>query len=209
MTDCPNAEIRDRLPDLLHERLEQSARAAVMAHVETCADCRAELMLLRETQVAFSSGARTVDVAAIARGVMARVRPQAAIPPRHRSWANWRLAAAVAFIAIGGASFAAIRLIQRHDTTPPPVGEVAAAPAVPIMPSVGATTSATPTRTGVTPRVVAAPNAELSAAGGVGDLSESDLRTLLHDLDKMDAEPLTEPEPVTVRVAPADPGSSE
>ena len=34
MTDCPNAEMRDRLPDLLHERLETSVRAAVMAHVE-------------------------------------------------------------------------------------------------------------------------------------------------------------------------------
>ena len=38
MTDCPNAEMRDRLPDLLHERLETSVRAAVMAHVDQCDD---------------------------------------------------------------------------------------------------------------------------------------------------------------------------
>ena len=36
MNDCPNAEIRDRLPDLLHDRLDPSARAAVTAHVATC-----------------------------------------------------------------------------------------------------------------------------------------------------------------------------
>ena len=47
MNDCPNAEIRDQLPDLLHDRLDASARAAVTAHVASCVDCRDELELLR------------------------------------------------------------------------------------------------------------------------------------------------------------------
>ena len=62
MTDCPNAEMRDRLPDLLHERLETSVRAAVMAHVDECDDCRAEIALLREAHVVLSPAVRAVDV---------------------------------------------------------------------------------------------------------------------------------------------------
>jgi hypothetical protein len=37
--------------------------------------------------------------------------------------------------------------------------------------------------------------------GGVGDLSESDLRDLLADIEGLDAVPETEPEPVAVRVS--------
>ena len=47
MSDCPNAEIRDLLPDLLHDRLDAPTRARVLAHVDGCADCRSELELLR------------------------------------------------------------------------------------------------------------------------------------------------------------------
>ena len=32
MTDCPNAEIRDLLPDLVHGRLDAAARADVERH---------------------------------------------------------------------------------------------------------------------------------------------------------------------------------
>src|SRR5438093_1509752 len=46
MNDCANADIRDQLPDMLHERLSASARAAVMAHVSNCPDCRDELELV-------------------------------------------------------------------------------------------------------------------------------------------------------------------
>ena len=65
MTDCPNAEMRDRLPDLLHERLEKSVRAAVMAHVDQCEDCRAEMTLLRDARSALSPAVPAIDVAAI------------------------------------------------------------------------------------------------------------------------------------------------
>jgi hypothetical protein len=43
--------------------------------------------------------------------------------------------------------------------------------------------------------------AELSAASGVSELSESDLRSLVESLNDIDAVPPTEPEPVTVRVS--------
>ena len=52
MNDCTNAEIRDQLPDLLHDRLTVSVRDVVVAHVADCADCREELELLRGVRVA-------------------------------------------------------------------------------------------------------------------------------------------------------------
>jgi hypothetical protein len=54
-----------------------------------------------------------------------------------------------------------------------------------------------------------APGAELSVGGEVGDLSESDLRALLHDLNGMDAVPSTESEPVVVRVSLPGSGGSD
>ena len=47
MRDCPNVEVRDLLPELLHERLGESDRERVLAHVESCVDCADELSLLR------------------------------------------------------------------------------------------------------------------------------------------------------------------
>jgi len=50
MNDGVNAEFRDALPDLLHGRLNALDRATLTAHVESCADCRAELALLGEAR---------------------------------------------------------------------------------------------------------------------------------------------------------------
>jgi hypothetical protein len=209
MTDCPSAEMRDRLPDLLHERLDVSARAVVMAHVERCADCRAELTLLREARVALSSGVRAIDVTSIAHIVIARIASPALVrTPLHRArrpWMDWRVAASIAVLALGSASFAAIRTRQQQVAAPDSAKLARSTPEY----------VAPPVATIPEPRVsqptgpATAVSAELSAAGGVGDLSDNDLRTLLDDLDSIDAMPSTEPEPVTVRVAPPGSGSLE
>ena len=210
MTDCPNAEMRDRLPDLLHERLDASARAVVMAHVEQCADCRAEIMLLHEARVALSSGMRAVDVTSITRFVIARTAsPVVARPPRPRvrsTWMDWRVAASIAVLAVGGASFAVIRA-RRQPVAAPVTTAVSPAVQVPVAQQVATDTERRVSR--ATPTPAAATNAELSAGGGVGDLSDNDLRTLLDDLQSIDAMPSTEPEPVTVRVAIPGSGSIE
>ncbi|HEV8233601.1 MAG TPA: zf-HC2 domain-containing protein, partial [Gemmatimonadaceae bacterium] len=115
MTDCPNAEMRDRLPDLLHERLDASARAVVMAHVDGCDDCRAELMLLREASVALTSDVRGVDITSITRVVIG-LTAGAQEPTRRRArspWMDWRVAASIAVLAVGGASFAVVRARQQ------------------------------------------------------------------------------------------------
>ena len=211
MTDCPNAEMRDRLPDLLHERLDASARAEVLAHVERCADCRVELTLLREARVALTSGMRSVDVAAITRTVIARTSFPAVVsapqPHARSTWMDWRVAASIAVLLVGGASFAIIRSRQQPTIGSNIPGVVAPTAPQQTVPPVAVTP--TPQTQQVTAAPAAPAAAELSAAGGVGDLSDNDLKLLLDDLDSIDAMPLTEPEPVTVRVAPADPGSRE
>lgn len=209
MTDCPNAEMRDRLPDLLHERLEERVRALVLAHVGECADCHAELALLREMRGSLSSGIVAIDTGIVARSVVARTirKPRAG---RQSRGADWRIAAAITVFAVGSASvatFLAMRSPGHHVTAPVP----------PLATSGNQIARVTDsTRTVVAPHhtpnsAVRAPKegAELAAAGDVGDLSESDLRTLLGDLDSIEAVPPTEPEPVTVRVSLPDPGGSE
>jgi hypothetical protein len=206
MTDCHNAEMRDRLPDLLHERLEVSARAVVVAHVEQCEDCRAEIVLLREAHVALSSGVRSVDVTAITRVVIERTRrPSLAAPStlargRRPSWMDWRIAASVALLVVGAGSYG---LIARMRTNP--AASMIARPtpaAAPNESGPAAVVAAPPIQHSATVASRGpAPQAELSAAGSVGDLSESDLRSLLNELDQIDAVPSTEPEPVNVRVS--------
>jgi len=208
MTDCPNAEMRDRLPDLLHERLDASARAVVIAHVEQCDDCRAELMLLREASVALTSDVRAVDITSITRVVIGRTAG-AREPTRRRapsSWMDWRVAASIAVLAVGGASFAIVRARQQPVAAPVPAAVSRSVPA-PVSEQVA--TDIQRPAVHATPTSAAPANAELSAAGGVGDLSDSDLRALLDDLQSIDAMPSAEPEPVTVRVAIPGSGSIE
>lgn len=206
MTDCLNAEMRDRLPDLLHERLDASVRAMIVAHVEECVDCRAELALLREARLALSSGVRAMDVTAVTRVVLERTRPHAPLG-RQRSWTDWRIAAAIAALLVGGGAL----LMLPRGTRPERAPEVSVLPTPATPPNAGLSSRAIvpPSAASPAPRVPAA-TAELSAAGGtVSDLSESELRTLLQDLDRIDAVPPTEPEPVTVRVSLPSSGSLE
>src|SRR5512140_1830353 len=70
MNDCPNADVRDLLPD----RLDEAARAMVESHLEGCADCRAELALLRDVRASLRR-APALNVAAIAAAIPAYHAP--------------------------------------------------------------------------------------------------------------------------------------
>ena len=63
MGDCPNVEMRERLPDLLHGVLRAEDAVAVRAHVAQCEDCRAELEMLESVRGALV--APRVDTARI------------------------------------------------------------------------------------------------------------------------------------------------
>src|SRR3954463_14620929 len=108
MNDCSNADIRDRLPDLLHERLDVSARATVAAHLDDCVDCREELQLLKSVHGILLAQSTHIDTFKIAQAIPA-YRPAPARAAT-RTWAtSWRIAAAVTLLAVGGGSVAVLR----------------------------------------------------------------------------------------------------
>lgn len=164
MTDCPNAEVRDLLPDLLHGRLEGDARARVEAHLRTCADCREELDLLRSLRDA--APAPRVDVGRIVAALPA--------PRRRRVWNShlWQAAAAVLFMAVGGT--AVVHYVYR--THPADTARVAVA---------STNDSAVGTAVG---------GVELSVGYGYTDLTDAQLQTLLQDVEKMTAVPMADPD---------------
>src|SRR5829696_8640385 len=97
MNDCPNADVRDLLPDLVHGRLTADARSAVEQHLASCADCRAELELLRAAARSFAQGP-TVNVGRIVAALPAPARSR---PAAARGIGGWRRAAAIAAVAAG------------------------------------------------------------------------------------------------------------
>src|ERR1041384_4827573 len=111
MSDCPNAEIRDLLPDLLHERLDAPTRARVLAHVNGCADCRSELELLRSLRASIERSAPAVDVDRIA---AALPKPGTTrVVHRRRTYVGWRIAAAATFLVAGGTSLFVFENVRR------------------------------------------------------------------------------------------------
>jgi anti-sigma factor RsiW len=202
MIDCPNGDVRDLLPDYLHDRLESSARALVERHLADCAACRDELALLRDLRGTLRRAPR-IDVAAVAAAIPAYQ------PPARKSRAgSWRIAAAIVAIAVGGTSIA---LVQRMTNPAQVAQRPAAAPAREVPAVVAPTTasgiasrSSTPPESQRAPVLAhaAPPKAdpvprgeELAVAGGtISDLSDSELSDLIGDLDSLDALPSTDVE---------------
>ena len=205
MTDCPNGDIRDLLPDLLHDRLGPAERAVVEAHLRACDDCQAELELLRGMRAALRR-APAVDVEAIA----------AAIPPYRspsrqlssRSWGGWRIAAAVTLLAAGGTAVAVARhgaavradgvqvaSVREFDSLPGVARAIVPVEA-PVVAASGTSSSAAP-----------AGSRELAFAGGtIGELDDNELSTLIDDIGSLRAVTPTEPDNATI-VSPIAPTS--
>jgi hypothetical protein len=198
MIDCPNGEVRDQLPDYLHDRLESSARMWVERHLADCAACRDELALLRDLRGTLQRAPR-IDVAAVAAAIPA-YRPAA-----QKSWASgWRIAAAITVIAVGGTSIALLRRPERPTqvagntvATPtshaPAAGPASLPPVVkePVPQPEQKVARAEPAaKTAPAPR-----GEELAMAGGtISDLSDGELSDLIGDLDSLDAVPSTDVE---------------
>jgi hypothetical protein len=191
MTECSNGEIRDLLPDLLHERLDAVDRARVEGHVATCEACSEELALLRDLRSTIRR-VPAIDTRMIA----------AAIPAYHapvrRSWGSWRAAAAIAAIAIGGTSIALVN--RQHVAPPPPIASAPRAESTTVAiidkgatpaPSGQTSSKAVPTPTPPSrPAPAVADGAELAvSSGALGDLSDRELATLLDEIESLDALP--------------------
>src|SRR5688500_1065122 len=82
MRDCENVDVRERLPELLHGRLRGAERERVLAHLNQCVDCSAELALMRSVRAVSTADAPRVNVAAIAGAVR---RELAAAPSADRA----------------------------------------------------------------------------------------------------------------------------
>ena len=203
MNDCVNAELRDQLPDLLHEQLEPAARALVMAHVDGCADCRAELELLRGVHGMLTNATPRVDVGSIVQALPAR-------RPTRPRWMDWRIAAAAVFIIVGGTS---VRLMTRggEGVRSDTAAVIAKTEAPNVTPSAGVpdqqTTAAAPRADSQPSRVQQVAQMPettgergLEMTGGLGELTDDELRLLLQEIDELEAMPLTEPEPAVIPV---------
>lgn len=177
MSECTNLEMRDLLPDLARGALAGPELAAVEQHLASCAACRDELALVRSAQAALSA-TPPVDVSRIAAAVA-----QARVVRRHSTRRVWLAAASV--VAILGAALLATTVVR--------------GPVAPHLPPVvvEGPTRATPTPRGptdpvrsTTPQV---PGPELVVGGGLSDLADADLESLLRIVDGLDAHLDVEP----------------
>jgi hypothetical protein len=230
MSDCSNPEIRDLLPDLLHDRLDARTRARVVAHVDGCADCRSELELLRSLRGSLERGTPRVDLDRI---VTALPAPSSVRAPQHgRVWRvlhDWRIAAAVTFIVAGGTSVVVIRNARdgaidssstpltrqltrvasettTHADSPAAIASVSREPgsrgASQSAPNRSQPTAAPPANSRGGAPAVASRDEQGPGLGNsrIGDLNERQLKSLLNEIDRMEATPITDPEPVVLRV---------
>lgn len=219
MNDCPNADVRDLLPDVVHGRLDAAMRAMVETHIAGCAACRAELALLRDLRGSFL-GTPRLNLGAIAAALPA-YRGSA-----RRSWVGWRAAAAITVLVAGGSTVALLQrnvapIVTRADTVATasvpdaPViapGTTPAPPSIVGAPVIGAVPDKVPPAPAMTPpaQVVATSEGqgrELAMGGGsLGDLSDRELASLLKDIGSLDAVPTVDVD--NTPLAPIAPGAS-
>lgn len=215
MNDCVNAEYRDQLPALLHDRLAGRELAALAAHLDGCVDCREELELLRELQGMFARATPTVSTTSIVAALPEPPLPAGVLPFRQRvsRRVNWRVAAAAVLLIAGGGSFA----LWAGGHAPNAAEAVRSATNVPSLPAAVAVAAATPQSAPIqsaeapaaTPTTSArATDAELSMTGRLDDLSAEQLQSLLGEIDNLQATTIAEPEPTVVPVTLSSDGPS-
>ena len=213
MNDCQNAEIRDQLPDLLHDHLTAAERAVVLAHVDGCAECRDELALLRgvhRTLVANTPRINTLNIlSALPKPGQSVVAPMIQPRPSRSRWVDWRIAAAITVMAVGGGSFA---LLSRSHASVPMPPEAA----VPATPRADTQVASAPETNPTARQEVAATDPvvdvhesnlpveedtpESDLEGRLNKLSDQQVKALLNDIGQMKAVPVTEPDPITIKV---------
>jgi hypothetical protein len=201
--------MRDLLPGYLHHTLPPAERVAVVAHLESCEDCRAEVALITSAARAFA--VPDVDIAAIVQALPA--------PPRRtvgRTFAGQaqRIAAAIVILVIGALTVVALRDKFQGTThevaktaRPAAAGtELAAAPPAPPAQPVPVAIDS-PATTMPAPAAAASRRPSMSFGGGLSDLSDDQLDALMQELDGLEALPSTEPEThLTTILPPADGG---
>jgi anti-sigma factor RsiW len=211
MNDCIETEVRDALPDLIHGRLSDLDTATLTAHVESCADCRAEMELLRQLRASAPLAPR-IDVARIVSSLPLPL-PTAAdlvasesvrVRPAPRRSFIWKTAMAASLLVVGSLTFANSRRVPlpvpvvpsgvSANVTVPPAASAQQAASVPAK---GVAVAETTARSAATVR--AASNTGLSLTG-VQDLTDDQLQALVNGLDNVKGLPSEEPEAISIGV---------
>jgi hypothetical protein len=205
MGDCPNVETRELLPERAAGLLSARDAERVDAHLAGCADCAFEMTVLLAARAALRGG-RVVDVTRIAVAVVSATRSKPTIvrTSRRRVWTEWRAAASIAIIAVGAISVAVWNGATNGSrgrganasgveaSAIPRAGDssVGGAGSLSPLPTAGQNTPST----GLPVAAVPVSNGGLSVAGGLSDLTDTELRTLLGDIGSFDPSSVSEPE---------------
>lgn len=191
MNDCVNGEIRDVLPELVSGSLPAGEAARVQEHVRACADCAAEVELLRTMRAAMRL-APTMDTTRIAAAVQASTAQRLAA---RRAPARVARIASLSLIVI----LAVVALWPSRDTaTVEPASQTAAAAAGDARPVVQAPVAE--------PRTARAPT-QLALGGDMSGLEEDQLLALLEEVSALEA--LPGEEPATLAIEPLLPVDQE
>ena len=209
MFDCANVEMRELLPELAAGTLDAATRARVEQHVASCAECASELDTLRLVRSAYAT-TPAVDVRRIVAALPRAVPTPRVVPAPQpiKRWMDWRVAAALTMITVGGLSLAvAQRWSSRSSVrdSASVISPIESAPArISVVPAPNDTHTARPdtNRRGSTRRTTpAAAKAQLAFAGGVDDMDDASIKALIGALDEIDRAPLApsaEPDPTPV-----------
>lgn len=182
MIKCTDSAIREMLPDLLHGTLPADAKARAEAHLATCEECREDLRVLRTIQSA-AVFAPTIDVDRVVRQIppYRTIVPPVVVPARSRRM-PWLVAATLAIAIVGGGSLVVLR-----DNVP-------SGSQVVVIPQ-----SSTEMGTQPAPVIAKMPGSvapALALAADVDGLSDGDLALLMDEMNRFDALPASEPDPV-------------
>jgi anti-sigma factor RsiW len=169
MRELDRGELLDRLPEYVRGTLSADERRAVDVALAKDPDMVRELDVIRASHAALTSRASTVNV----EGILAAIKQPA--PVRKLTVARWRIAAAVATLAVGGASLAVLQQTFRGYTEPPTI--------------VGESASVA--------------NTELSISFGydLSELTSEDLEKLVNELKQSGGIPSAEPTSTGVTLA--------
>jgi anti-sigma factor RsiW len=195
MRDCADGDMRDLLPEYVHGTLSADERATVATHLESCADCVAEAELIATASRALH--APNVNVSGILKAL--KVAPRGSRRDAFTGPA-WRVAAAIGIVALGAFSVVALRDFfggtpKQTASAPAPAASTALAVAAPATaPAAAPVASDSPARAN-SPAAAPKPRASgISFGGGISDLTDDQLNTLLGELDALQALPSAEPE---------------
>src|SRR2546423_6388556 len=192
MNKCIDTEIQEMLPDLLHGSLDERAVREVESHLAGCESCREDMVLIRAVKGAVVF-APSIDVDRVVRQIppYRMIVPGVGQPTRTRV-VSWLVAAGLLLAVVGGGSL----LFPRSTTQTPAIARIdsgstkiakASAPTPVESVSIGA--KGTEVSAPAHPR-------GLALASDIQDLSDGNLVQLMSDMDRFDALPAAEPEPV-------------